>query len=130
MKKQSSKQTKKLNLMLSNGLYAISAKVREGCPLVPVFLTDFAVSLRLVLDSENGKVLANRYGVEVSEKDAKAIVAALGLLDKKEEEKKQVAEAGKKLEEAKAALDGVKVGVEKTKSTREVYPGIYVEVKF
>jgi hypothetical protein len=100
MAKNKSATTKKLNLMLSNGLYAISAKVRPGVSLVPVFLTDFAVSVRLVLDTENGKVLPNRYGVELAGQDVEMIVGVLGL-EKKSEDEKKIAEAGKMVADAK-----------------------------
>jgi hypothetical protein len=120
--------TKKLNLMLSNGLYAISAKVRTGVPLVPIFLTDFAASLRLVLDMEGGKLLPNKYGVELKEADVKMIVGALG---QKSEDEKKIEEAGKKVAAAKEAVG--KIGEAKAMMpgvSNAAVPGAYVELKF
>ncbi len=80
-------QNRKVNMMLSNGLYIISAKCRIGTPLFVLYLTDFAVNTRVIFDAETLKVLPNKYGVEIVEKDREALVKALGYEVKKVEEK-------------------------------------------
>ena len=71
-------QNRKVNMMLSNGLYIISAKCRIGTPLFVLYLTDFAVNTRVIFDAETLKVLPNKYGVEIVEKDRETLVKALG----------------------------------------------------
>jgi hypothetical protein len=78
-------QNRKVNMMLSNGLYVISAKQRIGSPLFVLYLTDFAVNTRVIFDAETLKVLPNKYGVEIAEKDRQALVKALGYEVKKVE---------------------------------------------
>lgn len=85
MHKKTKQQNKKVNLMLSNGLYVISAKSRAGTPLFVLYLTDFAVNTRVIFDAETLKTLPNKYGVEIVEKDKVGLVKVLGYEVKKVE---------------------------------------------
>lgn len=68
---------KKVNIVLSNGLYIVSAKFRKGTPIITLFATDFINSTRLVLDLEKKSLLANRDNIELNSKDIENILAAL-----------------------------------------------------
>jgi len=78
-------QNRKVNMMLSNGLYVISAKHRVGTSLFVLYLTDFVVNTRVIFDAETMKVLPNKYGVDIAENDKEALVKALGYEVKKVE---------------------------------------------
>lgn len=74
---KSKHQNKKVSLMLSNGLYVISAKHRIGTSLFVLYLTDFAVNARISFDAEAMKVLPNKYNIELDGKDADALLKKL-----------------------------------------------------
>src|SRR5271165_55222 len=78
-------QNSKVNTMLSTGLYVISAKHRIGTSLFVLYITDFVVNTRVIFDAETLKVLPNKYGVEVADKDKEALVKVLGWEVKKVE---------------------------------------------
>lgn len=106
---------RKINLMLSNGLYVISATNREGTALYTLYITDFATDARITLDAENGRVLPNKHGIELIAKDMVEVVKAVGWeAPKKVEEAKPVEvevveAAGKKLDAAKEAVKKVSI---------------------
>jgi hypothetical protein len=77
MNKKTKQQNRKVNMMLSNGLYIISTKHRTNTPLFVLYLTDFVVNTRVIFDAETLKTLPNKYGVEIVEKDREALVKAL-----------------------------------------------------
>jgi len=78
-------QNRKVNIMLSSGLYVISAKHRVGTSLFVLYITDFVVNTRVIFDAEALKVLPNKYGVDIAENDKEALVKALGYEVKKVE---------------------------------------------
>jgi hypothetical protein len=75
---------KKLNVILSNGLHVVSAKVNQGAALATLFVTDYTNNSRLIFDMESKKILANIDGVDVSAKDMESIFT---ILSEKEKEK-------------------------------------------
>lgn len=112
-KKIKTQANRKVNLMLSNGLYIISAKNREGTPLYTLYMTDFVESTRIIFDAEAKRVLPNKAGIELKEKDIAEVAKTIGWEVRKAEEAKVVMEAGKKIEEAKEALKSAAVSSEK-----------------
>jgi hypothetical protein len=106
-KKASPTQNRKINIMLSSGLYVISVKCRKDTPLYTLFITDFVENTRIIFDAETMKVLPNKLGVELNKKDVADVVKALGI-EKKELE---VVVAGEKIQKAKEALKAVEVKV-------------------
>lgn len=82
--------TKRLNFMCVGGLYAISAKARAGSSLISVFLTDFKVNTRVIVDMETKKVLANQYDIKLEDKDIATILGKFEAANKVADAKKVV----------------------------------------
>lgn len=68
---------KKLNLILTSGLLVVSAKFRDGAPVVTLFVTDYTNNTRVLFDLEHKKILANRDGIEMNGKDIELLMIAL-----------------------------------------------------
>lgn len=77
-------QRKRLNVILSNGLCVVSAKLKKNAPLATLFITDYTYNTRIMLDMDNKVVLANQDNIELTAKDIDNIITML----KKPEEKK------------------------------------------
>lgn len=60
---------KRLNLILANGLHVLNAKFKRGTSTAVLFITDYTNNTRVIMDMENGKVLANNHNVELTKKD-------------------------------------------------------------
>jgi hypothetical protein len=74
---------KRLNLVLTNGLLIVNAKIREGSPVITLFVTDYSESTRILFDVEQKRILANRDGIEFSAKDVESLLVALGVKEVK-----------------------------------------------
>jgi len=68
---------KRLNLVLTNGLCVIHAKVRPGASIITLFVTDYTNNTRILFDLENKRVLTNRDNIELTAKDIENLTAAL-----------------------------------------------------
>lgn len=68
---------KTLNLVLASGLNIIHAKVREGTPVVTLFITDYTNDTRVLFDMDQKRILANKDNIDLTAEDIKNLVAAL-----------------------------------------------------
>ncbi len=93
---------KTCNIVLSSGLLVVSAKTREGTPVITLFITDYSDNTRVMFDVEQKCILVNRDDIVLSAQDIEALVAAFGIKDAKKEIKKVADEfAGKVAEVSK-----------------------------
>lgn len=68
---------KRLNLILSNGLCVLNAKLRKDGGVATLFITDFSTNTRVLFDIEGKRILANRDDIEFTPKDVENLIAAL-----------------------------------------------------
>lgn len=68
---------KQLNYILSNGLYVVNAKFKKNSPLITLFITNFIETTRVVFDATDKKVIANKDGIDIPQKDIDGLMVAL-----------------------------------------------------
>lgn len=68
---------RRLNLVLSNGLCVINARVKNNIPIAILFVTDYSDQTRVILDLKEKRILANKFNIEILPKDIDSIIGAL-----------------------------------------------------
>lgn len=68
---------RRLNILLSNGLYFVSAKLHKKRPFAVIALTTFAEDVRLVFDIQSKKLLGDTKGAEIPKEDIPRVMEML-----------------------------------------------------
>lgn len=70
-------ESKRLNLILGNGLCVLHVKFRTNSSLATLFITDYEYSTRVLFDIEQKCILTNRDNIELTAKDIENLLAAM-----------------------------------------------------
>ena len=68
---------KRLNIVLSNGLCVLSAKLRKGSSLATLFISDFSDNTRVMFDLEHKRLLTNRDNIDLKQSDIDNLMLAI-----------------------------------------------------
>lgn len=78
MMKKTEIVSKRLNLMMDNGLFVLSSKQIKGSPIAKLVVSNLTDTIRVMFDTQEKRIIANVHGVEITDNGVKELIAKLG----------------------------------------------------